>query len=73
MSQTRKESLIEITVDMVLGFIISVFSYMAILPMFGFSISLAANLSLTIYFVVISYIRRYFTRRWFNAHDRKSK
>lgn len=71
MSQTRKESLIEITVDMVLGFIISVFSYLVIFPIIGFKVSLNESLLLTVYFVAISYIRRYFTRRWFNAHDRK--
>jgi len=71
--QTKKQSLIEIILDAFLGIIISVFSYLVLLPLFGVACSVSQSLGLTAYFVVISMVRRYITRRLFNRRAIKTQ
>lgn len=66
--QTKKQSLIEILVDAFIGVIISVCSYLILFPFFGVACSISQSLGMTAYFVLISMIRRYITRRAFNQN-----
>lgn len=66
MSQTKKQSLIEAITNTVVGFIISLISISIILPIMGFESTTGQNLTLTVYFTVISICRGYILRRIFN-------
>lgn len=67
MNQTRLGSLIETMVNIVIGFTINWTANMFIFPLFGFHISAGANFVLGLIYTVISVIRSYCIRRWFNA------
>jgi hypothetical protein len=66
--QSRLGSLIEVVVNTIIGFVISFAANLVILPMFGHgSPSMANNLGMTAVFTVLSLLRSYVLRRWFNA------
>jgi len=64
--QTKKQSLIESLTNTAIGFVISYASTFLILPLVGVQTSAGTNLVITIYFTVISILRGYVIRRWFN-------
>ncbi len=64
--QTKKHSLIEAITNTAIGFVISFASTFLIFPVMGIKTSIGGNLIITIYFTVISIIRSYVVRRWFN-------
>lgn len=67
MNQTRLGSLIEAFTNVVIGFAINWGANMVILPMFGFPVSGGQAFGMGLLFTVISVIRSYVLRRWFNA------
>lgn len=67
MNQTRLGSLIETFVNIAIGFTINYFANLLIFPLFGFHISPGANFVLGLLYTVISVVRSYCVRRWFNA------
>ena len=67
MNQTRLESLIESAVNIPIGYFVALLSQIIIFPQFGIHIPLSANLFIGFWFTVISLVRSYAIRRWFNA------
>ncbi len=67
MTQTRLGSLIEAIINVLIGFGINFTANMLIFPLFGFHITPGANLALGLIYTVISVVRSYAVRRWFNA------
>ena len=68
MTQTRLGSLIEAFVNIAIGFWIAVLSQVVIFPLVGIhGVSMATNIEIGMYFTVISLVRSYVLRRWFNA------
>lgn len=67
MPQTRLGSLIEATINVVIGFAINFAANLVILPLIGFQISVAQNLFIGVLYTLISVARSYCVRRWFNA------
>lgn len=67
MTQTRLGSFIEAIINVLIGFGINFTANMLIFPMFGFHITHGANLALGLIYTVISVVRSYAVRRWFNA------
>lgn len=68
MSQTRLGSLVETWVNIAIGFSINWTCNMIFLPMFGFSSLTAAKaFGIGIVFTVISMVRQYVIRRYFNG------
>lgn len=66
-SQTRMGSFIEAWVNVFIGFGINFTANMLILPVFGFtSLTLATNFVIGAIYTVISVLRSYVIRRWFN-------
>lgn len=66
--QTKLGSFIEVILNVLIGFIISFFANMLILPMFGHGHpTMLNNLGMTLAFTVLSVVRSYVLRRWFNA------
>ena len=61
--QTKKHSLMESLVNVVIGYFIAVVSQIIIFPFFGIVISLYDNLLIGMWFTIISIIRSYAIRR----------
>jgi len=59
--QTKLQSLIESVTNTAIGYILSILSYMYV-----FNIDTSTTLIMTLYFTVLSIIRQYITRRFFN-------
>lgn len=67
MNQSRLESLIETLVNVFIGYGVAVASQIIIFPWFGIHIPLADNFVIGAWFTLISIVRGYTIRRWFNA------
>lgn len=72
MTQTRLESLIEALFNVAIGYVINFTANLLIFPLFGWQISVSQNLALGAVFTVISVLRSYAVRRWFNARMKKT-
>ena len=69
MSQSRRESLIEALINTAIGFLVNFCANLVILPLFGFtSLTAKVNLLIGILYTLISVVRGYAVRRWFNSH-----
>jgi len=67
MNQSKLESLAEIGVNIVIGWIVGLTAQVFFFPLIGIQASLSQNFISSIIFTVISIIRSYAIRRWFNA------
>lgn len=67
MSQTRTMSMVETITNVAIGLIVSFLSQVVIFKYYDIHISLAQNLELTLYFTVVSVIRGFALRRFFNS------
>lgn len=67
-TQSRLGSLVEAVINTLIGFTINYTANLLIFPLFGMHISLEANLLLGLIYTIISVIRGYFVRRYFNNH-----
>jgi hypothetical protein len=68
MSQTIKGSIAEAWANIAVGFAVNFTANMVILPFFGFTaLTLGANFEIGMLYTVISLVRSYVLRRWFNS------
>jgi hypothetical protein len=74
-AQTKLGSFVEAWANIFVGFSINWCANMVVLPWFGFHISGGAAFEMGLIFTVISLVRSYVLRRWFNGlkfgHDTK--
>lgn len=68
MTQSRLGSFFESMVNIVIGFVINLIANFLILPLIGFHITLSQNLYIGLLYTIISVIRSYCIRRWFNSY-----
>jgi len=66
MKQTKKQSFIESLTNVAIGYVVSLISLFLIFPLMGIESSISKNLLITLYFTVVSILRSYVIRRWFN-------
>lgn len=66
MQQTRLGSLIESLMNITIGYGVALLSQIVIFPMFGIHVSLTTNLWIGAWFTLISLLRSYVIRRWFD-------
>lgn len=69
--QTKKQSLIESVVNILIGYFTAVFSQLLIFPLFDIVIPIQDNLLIGLYFTLISLARSYLIRRYFNNFSNK--
>lgn len=68
MAQTKIGSAVEVALNLLVGYSINFTANMIILPLFGFkTLTLTKNLEIGILFTVISILRQYIIRRYFNG------
>lgn len=66
--QTKTQSLIESAINILIGYFVALLSQLIIFPMFDIHIGLGDNLMIGAWFTLISLVRSYAVRRWFNEH-----
>jgi len=71
MSQTRLSSLTETTINMIVGFWLSVAVQMVVFPMYGYELKLHDNMAIVTIFTAISMARSYVLRRLFNWYSHR--
>ena len=71
--QTKIQSLIESGINILIGYLVALASQLVVFPQFGINIPLTDNLLIGFWFTVISLIRGYAVRRWFNHRQRGMK
>ncbi len=70
--QSKTVSAVEAFLNIGSGFLISMVVWQTIAnPLFGYDVSLIENFGLTSIFTVVSVIRSYLWRRWFNKREVK--
>lgn len=67
MSQSRLLSAIESCANVVVGYGVALVSQLLVFPLFGIHIPFSSNLAIGAWFTVISLVRSYVLRRWFNG------
>ena len=67
MQQTKLGSLIESTMNIFIGYGVALLSQIIVFPLFDINVSLTTNLWIGAWFTLISLVRSYVIRRWFNA------
>lgn len=67
MSQSKVSSFIEALMNVAIGFGINYIANLLIFPLFNMNISLIDNLWMGMIYTIISIVRSYVIRRWFNA------
>lgn len=63
--QSKKMSLIETLSSVAVGYVISLAAQMIIFPVFGIEVSFEDNLLIGLFFTIVSIIRGYYVRRFF--------
>lgn len=69
MRQTKKHSLSESIINVIIGYGVAVCSQIIIFPYFGVHIKIADNFIIGFWFTLISIIRSYCLRRWFTSRS----
>ena len=64
--QNKLNSFIESIANVIIGFLINFIANIYILPLFGFNITISQSIQIGLIFTLISIIRSYLIRRWFN-------
>lgn len=68
--QSKKDSLIESLTSTTIGWLIGVILNLTILPLFDYNITVIDSLWVSLIFTVVSVIRGYVIRRWFNSKEK---
>jgi hypothetical protein len=64
--QTKKQSLLESFTNVLIGVVVALMAQIAIFPLFGICVSTSDNIAIAALFTVVSLIRSYLVRRYFN-------
>ena len=64
--QSRRMSLVESVINVVVGFGVAVATQVIVFPWFGIHVPLTTNVIMAVPFTVISILRSYMLRRFFN-------
>jgi hypothetical protein len=67
MKQSRLMSLVESLANVLVGYGVAVATQMAVFPLFDLAVSVTENLLIGLIFTVVSIVRSYALRRWFEA------
>lgn len=68
--QSKRESMIETLTSVFVGWLIGVILNLTILPLFNYNITVVDSLWVSLIFTVISVVRGYLIRRFFNSKER---
>lgn len=66
MSQSKKSSLVEAIMNTAIGYFLSLAVQFIVYPAYGATFTFGENIQIGLIFMVVSLIRSYVIRRWFN-------
>ena len=69
--QSRRHSALEAIAGTALGYLVALASQLIVFPMFGIHVPLRSNLGIGAIFTVVSLVRGYAVRRWWNRKQRE--
>ena len=69
--QTKRQSRIETLTSVFVGWLIGVILNMLVLPLFDYNITVTDSLLVSLIITVVSVVRGYLIRRFFNSKERK--
>ncbi len=72
MDQSRLGSLIETIINTAIGYVVALASQLIIFPMFDIHVPLGTNLAIGAWFTLVSVLRGYAVRRWFNGRLKRA-
>lgn len=67
MNQTRLESLAEVIINVIIGWGVGLLTQLVVFPIFNIHVSFGDQFWISVVFTVVSIVRSYAIRRWFNA------
>lgn len=67
--QSKRGSLLESLINIIIGIAIGFLSNITVLPAFGYNVSIADATAISMVFTVISFVRSYALRRIFNKYN----
>lgn len=67
MEQSRLGSLIEALANIAIGYMVALLTQLAIFPAYGIHVPFGTNASIVACFTLVSLVRSYLIRRFFNA------
>lgn len=67
MTQPRRHSALEAATNVAAGYVIGLAAQLTLFPAVGLHASVRQNIALSVGFSVVSLVRGYVLRRWFNA------
>ncbi len=67
MVQSKKSSFYESLINVLIGYFVALASQLVIFPFFGIYIPFETNFYIGAWFTLISIVRSYVVRRWFNC------
>lgn len=70
--QSRLSSLFEAGTNIVIGYWVALMSQLVIFPLNGIHLPLSTNLEIGLWFTLVSLLRSYIIRRWFNARLKRA-
>lgn len=71
--QTKLQSFLESALNIAIGYVVAILSQLIIFPWFGIHLPIHENLLMGLFFTIISLVRSYAIRRWFNRiHIKKA-
>jgi len=59
-------SAVEASLNVLIGYLVSVLANILILPLFGYDVTIADSFAIGLAFTAVSLVRSYALRRWFN-------
>ena len=71
MSQSKKQSVFESVIQTLIGLATSILVQITIYPLMGIPVSFNQNLIITVVFFVVSMVKGYLVRRYFNLKMKK--
>lgn len=66
MSQSKRASRVEVALGTIIGYLVALITQMLVFPLWGIETTAIDNFSIAAIFTVISLIRGYYVRRFFN-------
>ena len=67
--QSRKGSAAEAFTNILIGITIGFLSNLIVLPAFGYAVTVGDSVSISLVYTVISFVRSYVVRRFFNKYN----
>jgi len=68
--QTRSQSATEAVMNILIGYTINFIANFTLFPLFGWEISIQQNLIIGVIYTIISFVRSYMLRRFYNWYHR---